>query len=158
MTSFKSRFVPTETYFSPYYNFTNNIYVNFSRRGGDDGDKTGQLNVAIAPGWNSLGVIGNFTFSNDVFYDFRIVDTGSNITLFLGDMGNPFLTVDTTERTGYQIGMENRGVVPWFPTYDNQVKLDYIKVSTVPDGGSTVGLLSIVFLGAVALRRMFGQS
>lgn len=127
--------------------------MTFNRRGGDDGDQTGQRNVAIAAGLNTNGVLGNFTFSTDVFYDFRIVDTGSNITLFLSDMTNPFLSVGTSERTGYKIGLENRGVVPWFPTYDNEVKLDYIRVSTVPDGGATVGLFGMCFVGLAILRR-----
>ena len=133
--------------------FQNNIYVGFNRRGGDDGNQTGQHNVAIAAGLNTAGVLGDFTFSSDVFYDFRIIDTGAQITLYLSDLNNPFLSVATSERTGNLMGLENRGYVPWFPTTGNEVRLDYIKVQGVPDTGSTIALLGAALLGLAALRR-----
>jgi hypothetical protein len=138
---------------TPYYNFDNNIYVGFNRQGSDDGSKNGIENIGMAAGWSTPGKVGNFLFQTDVYYDFRIVDTGSKITLYLDDLTNPFMSVDTTERTGNLIGLENRGVVPWFPTFDNQVKLDYITVSTVPDSGTYCGLVGALFVGMALIRR-----
>ena len=140
---------------TPYYNFHNNIYVGFNRRGGDDGNQTGQHNVAIAAGLSTAGVLRDFTFATDVFYDFRIVDTGTKISLYLSDLTNPFLSVDTTERTGNLIGLENRGYVPWFPTTGNEVRLDYIRVRGVPETAPTLALLGVSFLGLAALGRRF---
>ncbi len=138
---------------SPYYNFQNNIYVGFNRRGGDDGNQTGLNNLTLAAGVNTPGVLGNFTFLDNVFYDFRVLDTGTSISVFIGDLNNPLLSVNTTERTGNLLGIENRGFVPFFPTYDNAVKLDFIQISTVPDFGSTIGLLTLALLAITALRK-----
>jgi hypothetical protein len=107
--------------------------VGFNRRGGDDGDQTGINNLYLTGGYNSPTAIANFTFLNDTYYDFKILDDGNSLTLYLVDLNNPILSVVTSERTGYQIGIENRGYVPWWPTYDNEAQLDYISVSTVPE-------------------------
>lgn len=137
---------------SPHYNFQNNIYVGFNRRGGDDGNKTGLNNLTLAAGINTPGVLGNFTFQDNVFYDFRILDTGTNISVFIGDLNSPLLSVNTTERTGNFLGIENRGYVPWFPTYDNAVKLDFIQINSVPDGGSAMGFLVLALIGIGSAR------
>jgi len=130
-----------------WWNFPNDVYVGFSRRGGDDGDKIGQNNIYLQAYGST---VGNFTFLNDIYYDFKIVDTGNTITLFLNDLETPFLATNTTAGSGNKIGIENRGFVPWWPTYDNQVKLDYITIS-IPEPSS----LSLLALGGVvvALRR-----
>jgi len=132
-----------------YFNFPNDVYVQFSRRGGDDGDQTGNHNVYI----ESYGATyGNYTFNNDAYCDFKIVDTGNLITLYLNDLVTPFLSLNSTAGSGHKIGIENRGYVPWWPTFDNQVKLEFLKVTTsIPEPSS----LSLLALGAavVALRR-----
>jgi hypothetical protein len=136
-----------------YGNFTNNIYVGFHRRGGDDGDKTGLQNLTIVGG--SIGlptVITDFTFAQNTFYDFRIVDSGDNIALYLVDLSNPILSVATSQSEGNKIGIENRGFVPWWPTYDNRVALDYINI--VPEPSSSALLLIPVSYFGVYRRRL----
>ena len=141
----------------PYYQFDNNIYVQFACRGGDDGDQFGQRNVYLASGWNSPPLITSFTFSSDVYYDFRIVDDGSSLSLFLGDFASPLLSVATEERTGNHFSLYNRGYVPWWPTYDNEVKLDYISVTTVPDQASSLTLSAMAIPLLLLLRFMTGR-
>jgi hypothetical protein len=125
-----------------WWNFPNDVYVGFNRRYGDPGVE-GQNNVRLQAYGETLG---SFTFINDIFYDFKIIDTGDSITLFLDDLTVPFLFANTTAGSGNKIGIQNRGYVPWFPTSDNQVKLDYITIS-VPEPYS----LSLLLAGGSVL-------
>ena len=133
-----------------WFDFSNNVYVQFSRRSGANGDGTGTYNVALRSYPHGLWA-NDFTFVNDVYYDFKITDTGNRITVFLNDLQVASLATDwpTGSGSGNKIGLENRGYVPWWPTYDNQVKLDYITIS-VPEPSSLSLLLAG---GAVALAR-----
>lgn len=114
----------------PYYPFQNNVYVGLNMRGGDDGNQSGQRNIYLAVG-SSPVVITNFAFVKDVYYDFRIVDDGSRISLYLANATTPIASAVTSDRSGYKIGLENRGYVPFFPLFDNQVKLDSFSVSSL---------------------------
>ena len=133
-----------------WWNFPNDVYVGFNRTLGDPG-VAGVNNVRLQAYGETLK---SFTFVNDVYYEFKIIDTGSSITLFLDDLSVPFLTTDTTMGSGNKIGIQNRGYVPWFPTYDNQVKLDYLTIS-VPEPSS---LSLLIAGGAVLMARRRRES
>lgn len=116
------------TLLSPHFNFTNNIYVCFNRRASDSVGGEGVSNLNLAAGYSTQPAFGSFLFVTGQFYDFKITDDGYTIAVFLENMLNRVVSVNTTERTGNKIGIENRGYVPWFATYDNQVALDYISI------------------------------
>jgi hypothetical protein len=120
------------TMIPPYYPFQSGVGVQFSRRGGDDGDQTGQRNVALLLGTGRPSVITNFTFAQNTYYDFRVVDDGERLTLYLNNLTTPIASGQVTERGGNKIGMQNRGFVPWWPLFDNQVRLESISITTAP--------------------------
>jgi hypothetical protein len=118
-----------------YGQFANGTLALFAFRGGDDGDQTGQQNIYLTTGAGetiNLG-IASFLFQQNTFYDFKITYDGYNVQLFLEDLATPLLSGSTTYSAGQLLGIQNRGYVPWYPTYNNQVSLDYISVSAVPE-------------------------
>lgn len=139
------------TLIPPYYPWNSSIGITLSRKGGDDHSTMGVNNVYLSGGDFALT---SFLFLTNVFYDLRIVDTGTHLSLYINDLVTPLLETDTALRTGNRLGLMNRGTVPWFPTYNNALKLDYITVTDlsepVPDGGMTV-----VYLGLAGVILFF---
>ncbi len=117
---------------APYFPFHTPVGVQFSRRGGDDGDQTGQRNVYLTTGVGRPAVIANFTFQIGTYYDFRIVDDGYLISVFLNNSTTAIVSGASVEREGYKVAFENRGFVPFFPLFDNQVRLDSLSILAAP--------------------------
>ena len=44
----------------------------------------------------------------NTYYPFKIIDTGTNVALYLNDLANALVTMNTTNRVGYLLGLENR--------------------------------------------------
>ncbi len=133
------------TVLAPHYNFQSNIYVGFNRQGSDNGDKVGIENIYIAAG-TAPAFIGSFSFTQGASYDFKIVDDGTQITLFLADLNSPFGSASTTERDGYKLGLQNRGTVPWFPTTDNEVRLSSFTVTAIPEPSTFAAVAGLLAL------------
>lgn len=118
----------------PHQQFYNGVYVQFAMRGGDDGDKSGQQNIYLNTGDGqavNLGV-ADFLFQPGNYYDFKVVDDGYHVAIFLQDMTTPLLSGNTSYAPGDKLGMQNRGFVPWWPIYDNKTELDYIQIVPEP--------------------------
>lgn len=79
-----------------------------------------------------------FTFVPDTFYNFRIVDNGDDITLYLVDLTTPFLSLNTSSRQGgtiNEIDMENsRGTAGGGPAGENLgVVLNNFSITAIPE-------------------------
>lgn len=72
------------------------------------GNPAGVSNVGIADNASNVSVSTNFALALNTFYPFQIVDSGSNVTLYLSNLNTPLLTMDTTNRAGNLIGLQNR--------------------------------------------------
>ena len=67
-------------------------------------------NIGIHDDIGGTVALTNFTFAVSNYYDFRITDDGSNITLYFNDQPTPLLTLASTNRQGgvtNLIDMEN---------------------------------------------------
>lgn len=138
----------------PYYPFQSGVGVQFNRRGGDDGDQTGQRNIYLTFGAGRPAVITNFTFAQNTYYDFRLVDDGDRLTLYLNNLSTPIASGQVSERGGNKVGMNNRGFVPWWPLYDNQVRLESISITTP----SPVIVAPLITSNPAAITVVEGQS
>ena len=91
-------------------------------------------------GWSEPGAIGSFTFANTVFFSFGSVTS---------DQKNP---VTLSDESSAIVGSDANNNLPISATFD-----DDGDVATVPDAGSTFGLLFlsvIALLGATRFRHV----
>lgn len=117
----------------PYGRFVNGVEVIFSFREGDNGT-IGSNNVLMGiPLVTELGTRTNFLFQTNVFYDFRITDDGTNLSLFLGNLTTPLLERSTTTRAGNRVGIHNHTGLGTIAD-GSLVHLDYITVTEIPAG------------------------
>jgi hypothetical protein len=90
--------------------------------------------------------IGTFNPAGKV--DFRILDDGTTVNLFVNDAVTPLLTADSSYRTGEKIGFYNRE----FPF--NVLQIDRLQISSVPDTGPGIaGTAAAVILLILCQRR-----
>jgi hypothetical protein len=141
--------------------FDNGIFATF-RMQSDPGDITGNVSLFSQqnPSVTQLAV-GTFAMSLDQTYLVRLLDDGTNISLFINDLINPFLTVSTIDSYGSQIGLDNRegAGAGSYISAGSQVKVDFVSVTShVPDTGATALYLGFVFVGLsfFAPRRSYG--
>ncbi len=95
------------TLVNPAKNFPLGAYVHF---GGGDIALNAPNNVGIHDDIAGTSAPTNFTFAPNTFYNFRIIDDGTSITLYLDNLTTPFVTLSTTNRQGSatnRIDMEN---------------------------------------------------
>jgi len=88
--------------------------------------------------------IGTFNPAGNV--DFRILDDGTTVNLFVNDAVTPLLTAASSHRTGDKIAFYNRE----FPF--NVLQIDHLQISSVPEAG-----LGIVGAATLAILLLFGQ-
>lgn len=134
--------------------FDNGIFATFRMRS-DTGDTSN--NVFMFSQQNPNGVhlgLGTFAMSLNETYLIRLLDDGTNVSLFINDLVNPFMTVATTESYGNQIGLDNRegagagsGI-----SAGSQVKVDFVAVH-VPEAGVTALYLGLGLAGMLAIGR-----
>ena len=135
---------------NPWFEVDRGIQFTLSLRNGDWNDQPGNIGIAVGQYPNATTVLGYTTFSliPNVFYDFRIVDSGSSVSLFITDLDNPILTASSTSSFGSQIAIYNREGTGGGSSISagSAVRLDYVTVVPEP---STYALL--LLSGAASL-------
>ena len=117
----------------------NGIYVVFSINGfGNPG------NILIQDGQLSRLGYGAFTFTKNIFYNFRVVDNGQSITGYVNDLANPLFSIATSQSYGQHIGFFNRERTA---STDDIVNLDFLSVTAVPEPG----VLALFAVGCLTL-------
>lgn len=120
----------------------------------DPGDPTNNITLE-----NSLGNIlctATVPLVVGVFYEARLVDTGSSLAFFINGSSEPLLTAATIENFGGKVVISNReGAGNYsFISAGSVSTFDYVTISAIPEPGSYgmfLGLMSIVL--CVARRR-----
>jgi hypothetical protein len=68
----------------------------------------GIQNLVLGDNIAGTEVRTNFALAMDTFYPFKMVDNATNVILYLGNTNTPTLMLNTTNRNGYQLGIQNR--------------------------------------------------
>ncbi len=104
-----------------------------------DWETPGFQNVEISDNIAGITLATNFPFAMDTFYSFKILDNGTNVTIYFGNTNTPFLTLNTTNRNGFQLGIQNRDGAcgnstcqPSTISAGSVVELNYLTVSALP--------------------------
>jgi len=87
------------------------------------------------------------TISMNTFYEFKITDNGSNISVFLENMVVPLFSYSTSSTYGDMVQIRNReqAAGSWPPPYF--LNLDYVSIQGVPEPSS----LSLIIAGGAVL-------
>jgi hypothetical protein len=98
--------------------------------------------------------LGTFNFAFDQFYDFKITDNGSVVSLYFDDLNTPLLTGTSSLRPGNKVGFYNReGAGAGSSISDgSEVQVDYLSISTVPEP-SALGLFAVAFVSLALFKR-----
>ncbi|MDB6095709.1 MAG: hypothetical protein JWM32_3271 [Verrucomicrobia bacterium] len=145
--------------------FDSGLFANFSMQS-DTGSPTGNISLGSYDYPNSsAGILslGTFSMVQNQTYLVRILDDGTNVSLFVNNLIIPFLTASSTASYGNQIGFYDRegAGAGSFISAGSQVKVDFFsvtgspeEVASVPEGGMTAAFLglSCVVMGC-ALRK-----
>jgi hypothetical protein len=88
------------------YQLQDGIQIRFQLRSGDQG-ATGVQNIIIV---DTMGTTTNASFpiQMNTLYPFTIVDNATNVLLYLNGATTPILTMNTTNRSGTLLGLQNR--------------------------------------------------
>jgi len=139
----------------PADNFPLGTYVAFG--GGDNGINSSNPNIKVEDDIAGTVAQTSFNFSMDTFYNFSIIDTGQNITLYFNNQSTPYLTLNTTDTEGGTANLidmeDNRGTAGGDP-YEGEnvgVVLDNFSTTPVPEP-KTISFLVLSALG-IFLRR-----
>lgn len=87
--------------------FCNGITAQFQIRSGDQGQE-GANNVGLYDSATAKYVGASFPLLMKTQYVFRIVDNATNIVLYLSDTNTPLVTLNTINRSGSLLGIQNR--------------------------------------------------
>jgi hypothetical protein len=87
--------------------FCNGITAQFQIRSGDQGQE-GVNNVGLFDSATAKYVGASFPLVMNSPYVFRIVDNATNIVLYLSDTNTPLVTLNTINRSGSLLGIQNR--------------------------------------------------
>lgn len=142
---------------NPWYEMDRGIHFTFSLRNGDWNDQPGNIGIAVGQYPNATIILGYTTFSlvPNASYDFRIVDTGNAVSLFITDLNTPIITASTTSNFGGRIALYNREGSGGGSSISagSTVRLDYITVVPEPSTYALLLLSGAAWLGALKRRR-----
>ena len=126
----------------PFGESSNGIFIQFNTSQNPDGYNEVRINDVTA----GAGYIAQLhtTLNVGTLYDFKIVDTGNNVSVYLTDLVNPALSAATSSRAGNTFDVYNREIG------GSTSQLDYLR-SSVPEPAS--GALVSVGIMLYTLRR-----
>ena len=111
-------------------------------------DSDASRNVRIIDIVNGNQVQGGLVLNMNAFYDFRIVDTGSSVSAYVGNLGQPLLTLLTAESYGERISFYNREEIG---SINHVTQVDYISIVPEPSAIALSGISGLIIVG----RRKF---
>jgi len=136
--------------------FDRGIFASF-RIQSDTGQASGNITLSQQNHPFSLGMLatGTYALALNQTNVIRLTDDGYNVSLYINDLANPFLSYSIADSFGNQIGFFNRegtgagsGI-----SAGSQVRVDFVSItSNVPERGSTLIMLGMTVLGLVAAR------
>ena len=114
----------------------NCVIVQFAIRDNDFGP-LGVDNIAIYGSAGGGMVKASYPFVMNTYYNFKVVDNLTNVTVFIGNTNVPVVSLSITNRSGFHIGFNNREGVGSI-SRGSIARLDYISATplnpTLTDG------------------------
>lgn len=97
----------------------------------------------------------SFPIALNTFYDFWVIDTGSLVEFFVGDLSTPLLTATESAVMGNRLGVANRegGAGGSWISNGSVVEVDYLEVSSVPELDPEGALATVAFAVTVLVLR-----
>ena len=106
------------------------------------GDGGGSVAIAPVKDWMGIPAVrADFPISVGAWYDFRIIDTGSVVYLFIEDLESPILSKLVVEDLGTRVGILN------IESVGSRARLDYIRITSFPNGSRLLNLSTRGFVG-----------
>lgn len=139
---------------NPWGEWDVGIRFGISPTNGENGGATITIVRNAWPGTSPELARGALPIATNTFYDFRIIDTGSLVQFFIGDLSAPYLSATETELIGDRFGLSNReggGGGSWISN-GSVVELDYLRVSSIPEiDPAGIGSVLALVTGAIGL-------
>lgn len=140
---------------NPWGEFDVGIRFQASIPNGENGGSNMAITRNAWPGTSYDLARCSFPIAWNTFYDFRVIDTGSLVEFFVGDLSTPLLTATESSVIRSRLGLANRegGAGGSWISNGSVVELDFLQVSSVPeldprDMASVVAVLGV----ALSLR------
>lgn len=123
--------------FGSYGTFSDGVYVEFNLRSGDQGTFNNNIKIDV-PNQQFTA-----TYPMDVgsSFNFRIVDTGTEVSVFIGDLTNPILTATTSFAPGDLIAFQNREGAGngSYISAGSDTHIDFLSIESVPEPATWLG-------------------
>jgi hypothetical protein len=125
-----------------YQETANGIMIEITSSSNWDSDAS--RNVRIIDVVNGNQVQGGLVLSMNTFYDFRIVDSGSSVSAYVGNLSQPLITLNTSATYGEKISFYNREEIG---SINHVTHVDYISIVPEPTSLTLTAVASLLFLG-----------
>jgi hypothetical protein len=125
-----------------YQETANGIMIEITSSSNWDSDAS--RNVRIIDVVNGNQVQGGLVLSMNTFYDFRIVDSGSSVSAYVGNLSQPLITLNTSATYGEKISFYNREEIG---SINHVTQVDYISIVPEPTSLTLTAVASLLFLG-----------
>jgi len=147
---------------NPWGEFDVGIRFQASIPNGENGGSNMAITRNAWPGTSYDLARCSFPIAWNTFYDFRVIDTGSLVEFFVGDLSTPLLTATESAVIGSRLGLSNRegGAGGSWISNGSVAELDFLQVSSVPEL-EPKGMASVVAVLGMALslrERRRGQA
>ena len=130
-----------------YQETANGIMIEITSSSNWDSDAT--RNVRIIDVVNGNQVQGGLVLSMNTFYDFRIVDSGSSVSAYVGNLSQPLLTLNTSATYGERISFYNREEIG---ALNHVTQVDFINIVPEPTSLALSGVAGFLILARRKLR------
>ena len=131
--------------FGSYGTFNHGIYIGFNLRSGDQGGF--DSNIKIQDLITQTISVGSFTLDVGSTFNFKVLDTGSQVSVFINDFTNPVVSATTSSREGELIAFQNREGAGngSYISAGSETHLD--NISIVPEPSSSAMTLLLFAIG-----------
>ena len=130
-----------------YQETANGIMIEITSSSNWDSDAT--RNVRIIDVVNGNQVQGGLVLSMNTFYDFRIVDSGSSVSAYVGNLSQPLLTLNTSATYGERISFYNREEIG---ALNHVTQVDFINIVPEPTSLALSGVAGFLILARRKLK------
>ena len=135
-----------------YQEAANGIMVEITSSANWDSDASRNVRIVNLLNGGVETIQSGLVLNMNTFYDFHIIDTGTSVSAYIGNLSQPLITLQTSASSGDKISFYNREQIG---SINHTTQLDYINITTVPEptAFATISVTSAFLLSSRILRR-----